>query len=193
MWSHTPGRGRTWASSQRPRACRGLRFGMARVPPCSPIFQLDLMQVPHFFGPRLSVCSVVTATPVGGNSPRESLQETGERQGAPHWFRNQLWLCCGELIFEGGYGFGPWDRKVPWRRAWPPTPVFLPGKSHGQRSLAGCNPRGCKRGGHGLATEHARMGKPQGRSLCPPVQTSWGKLAKDENQRHRQGGLWTAH
>ena len=33
-------------------------------------------------------------------------------------------------------GFDPWDRKIPWRRAWQPTPVFLPGKSHGQRSPA---------------------------------------------------------
>ena len=34
--------------------------------------------------------------------------------------------------------------KIPWRRKWLPTPVFLPGKSHGQRSLAGYNPRGRK-------------------------------------------------
>ena len=33
--------------------------------------------------------------------------------------------------------------KMPWRRAWTPTPVFLPGESHGQRSLAGYSPRGC--------------------------------------------------
>ena len=32
--------------------------------------------------------------------------------------------------------------KVPWRRAWQPTPVFLPGESHAQRSLAGCSPWG---------------------------------------------------
>ena len=31
--------------------------------------------------------------------------------------------------------FDPWVRKIPWRRKWPPTPVFLPGKPHGQRSL----------------------------------------------------------
>ena len=41
-------------------------------------------------------------------------------------------------------GFSPWVRKIPWRRTWPPTPVFLPGKSHGQRSLAGYSPGGCK-------------------------------------------------
>ena len=31
----------------------------------------------------------------------------------------------------------PWVRKIPWRRKWQPAPVFLPGKSHGQRSLVG--------------------------------------------------------
>ena len=35
------------------------------------------------------------------------------------------------------YGFHPWIKKIPWRRKCQPTPVFLPGKSHGQRSLAG--------------------------------------------------------
>ena len=35
----------------------------------------------------------------------------------------------------------PWVRKIPWRRSWQPTPVFLPGESHGQRSLVGYNPK----------------------------------------------------
>ena len=35
------------------------------------------------------------------------------------------------------YGFDPWVRKIPWRREWQPTPVFLPGKSRGQRNLTG--------------------------------------------------------
>jgi len=34
-------------------------------------------------------------------------------------------------------GFCPWVSKIPWRRAWQPTPVFLPGESHGERSLVG--------------------------------------------------------
>ena len=34
-------------------------------------------------------------------------------------------------------GFEPWVRKIPWRRAWQPIPVFLPGESLGQRSLVG--------------------------------------------------------
>ena len=41
-------------------------------------------------------------------------------------------------------GFNPWIGKILWRRKWQPTPVFLPGESHGQRSLAGCSPWGCK-------------------------------------------------
>ena len=41
-------------------------------------------------------------------------------------------------------GFDSWVRKVPWRRAWPPTPVLLPGESHGQRSLVGYSPWGHK-------------------------------------------------
>ena len=34
--------------------------------------------------------------------------------------------------------------KIPWRRAWHPSPVFSPGESHGQKILEGCSPRGCK-------------------------------------------------
>ena len=39
--------------------------------------------------------------------------------------------------------FNPWVGKIPWRRAWQPTPAFLPGESHGPRSLAGYT-WGCK-------------------------------------------------
>ena len=42
------------------------------------------------------------------------------------------------------YGSNPWVRKMPWRRAWLPTPVFSPGEPCGQRSLAGCSPQGLK-------------------------------------------------
>ena len=52
----------------------------------------------------------------------------------------------------------PWARKIPWRRSWQPTPVFLPGESLGQRSLVGYSPWGCKRVGHNwndLAHTHA--------------------------------------
>ena len=54
--------------------------------------------------------------------------------GLPWWLR----LQCGRP------GFDPWARKIPWRRKWQPTPVLLPGKFHGQRSLVGYSPWGRK-------------------------------------------------
>ena len=50
------------------------------------------------------------------------------------------------------HGFYPRIGKIPCRRAWQPSPVFWPGKSHGQRSLVGYSPRGHKRVSHDLAT-----------------------------------------
>ena len=43
----------------------------------------------------------------------------------------------------GDVGSVPLSGKIPWRRKGQPTPVFLPGELHGQRSLAGCSPWGC--------------------------------------------------
>jgi len=42
------------------------------------------------------------------------------------------------------HGCDPWVKKIPWTRKWQPTAVFLPGKFHGQRSLAGYSSWGCK-------------------------------------------------
>ena len=44
------------------------------------------------------------------------------------------------LIQCGRPRFDPWVRKIPWKKKWQPILVFLPGKSHGQRSLAGYSP-----------------------------------------------------
>ena len=48
-----------------------------------------------------------------------------------------MWIC-------GKPGFDPWVGKIPWRRERLPIPVFWPGEFHGQRSLAGYSPTGCK-------------------------------------------------
>ena len=45
-------------------------------------------------------------------------------------------------------------RKIPWRKAWQPSPVFLPGESRGQRSLAGYSPWGHKESDMTEATRH---------------------------------------
>ena len=44
--------------------------------------------------------------------------------------------------------------RIPWSRKWQPAPVFLPGKFHGQRNLAGCSPWDCK---ESTTTEHTSM------------------------------------
>ena len=50
------------------------------------------------------------------------------------------------------HGLDPWVRKIPWSRKWQPTPVFMPGKFHEQRSLAGYSPQSCTESDR---TEHA--------------------------------------
>ena len=57
----------------------------------------------------------------------------------------------------GDKGSNPWSRKIPWRRKWQPTPVFLPGKSHRERNLAGYSPCGRKRVGLDLATKQRHI------------------------------------
>ena len=52
------------------------------------------------------------------------------------------------------FGFNPWVKKIPWRRKWQHTPVFLSGKAHGQRSLVGYSQWGPSSSSvHGVATE----------------------------------------
>ena len=55
------------------------------------------------------------------------------------------------------HGFNPWVEKIPLEEEWQPTPVFLPGKLHGQRSLMGYSPRGCKESDTAECT-HIRSG-----------------------------------
>ena len=59
--------------------------------------------------------------------------------------QQQKWPCGKESLRQfRRHRYNPWVGKIPWRRKWPPTPVLLPGKSHGQRNLTGYSPWGCK-------------------------------------------------
>ena len=63
----------------------------------------------------------------------------------PLWLSNKESTCnAGDCMDCRRHWFDPWVRKITWRRNWEPIPVFLPGKSHGQRSLADYNPWGHK-------------------------------------------------
>ena len=62
------------------------------------------------------------------------------------WHRLPRWLSGKESSCQGRRCRRPrldfWVRKIPWRRKWHPAPLFLPGKSHGQRSLVDYSPWG---------------------------------------------------
>ena len=63
--------------------------------------------------------------------------------GLSRWLRGyRIYLQCQRLKFD------PWVGKIPWRRARKSSPVFLPGESHGQRSLAGQQSIGSQGVGH---------------------------------------------
>ena len=62
-----------------------------------------------------------------------------ESPGLPRWLSKESACNAGRPC-----RFYPRVGKIPWRRAWQPTPVFLPGEFHGQRSLAGYGPWGRK-------------------------------------------------
>ena len=68
-----------------------------------------------------------------------------------------LWWLSGResACLSRRHGFNSWVRKIPWRSKWQPTSVFLPGKSHGQRSLAGYRRWRHKRVRHDLATKQS--------------------------------------
>ena len=74
-------------------------------------------------------------------------------------------------------GFDSWVGKMPWRRKWQPTPVFLPGKSHGQRRLAGSKSMGSHRAGHDSGTERAHTQITQG----------WGRVEHNGTQPGSNG------
>ena len=71
--------------------------------------------------------------------------------------------------------FSPWVGKIPWK--WQPTPVFLPGKFHRQRSPAGFSPWGCKESD---TTEHTHTHTPAllvcEQGFCSPDQNSKNDL-----------------
>ena len=94
------------------------------------------------------------------------IQISGSKEGPEIIYFNQLpgdvgiprWLTGKESAYQcRRHGFIPQVRKIPQSRAWQPTPVFLPGESHGQRSLVGYTPWGLKGIRHDLVTKQQVM------------------------------------
>ena len=86
---------------------------------------LNLMTVTH---PNWSLVSWTESSNMKTSEIKWSL-------GLPWWFRGKESACqCRRHRFD------PWVKKIPWRRKWQLTLVFLPGKFHEQRSLVGYSP-----------------------------------------------------
>ena len=80
------------------------------------------------------LCREFHGETTGSQRVRHNLATNTTHDGATVSIR----LQCGRCRLD------PWVEKTPWRRKWKPIPVFLHGKSHGQRRLAGCSPWGRK-------------------------------------------------
>ena len=98
------------------------------------------------------------------------------RMGLPRWLRGKE---------SSWHRFNPWLGKIPWRRKWKLTPVFLPEKYRGQRSLVGYSPWGRKESDttdwHSWATEHTHTLKP---GQNAPGESPWAE---------EPGGLQSVH
>ena len=78
---------------------------------------------------------VFTSVYIGGSEIAGQSVQSGFHSGSD---------CKEYTCNAADLGLIPGQGRSPWRREWQLTPVFLPGESHGQRSLAGYNPWGCK-------------------------------------------------
>ena len=102
------------------------------------------------------------------------------------WNINRLWEI---QVFPGSFdgkispcnagdlglipGSDPWVRKIPWRRKWQPTPVFLPGEFHAQRNLVGYSPWDHKETGQDRATNHIHTHMGCQDSYMPKIHCKW--------------------
>ena len=92
------------------------------------------------------------------------------------WLRGKGFACqCRRRRFD------LWVRKIPWRRKWQPTPVFLPEKSHGQRNLVGYHPKGGKESD---TAEHARW---LCHSFIPVLSSGMGRQRCAQQDREDEG------
>ena len=92
------------------------------------------------------------------------------------------------------HGFDPWVRKIPWRRAWQTTPVFLPGESPRTEEPGGLQPMGSQRVGHDWATDTALSYNPCSESLMPMWVCKRDAMQEGEGERGPRTGSqgWTS-
>ena len=102
-----------------------------------------------------------------------------QREDFPGWLRWQsICLQCRRPRFN------PWVRKIPWRRKWQPTPLFLLEEFQGQRSLAGYSPWGCKESDTTERLPHLYRGTPGSACCGHQLQQSRGPSTQDPAVQH---------
>ena len=125
-----------------------------------------------------------------GHSPKRlstERQRCNKKIGTPRWLSGKEFACQCERC-----GFSPWVRKIPWRRKWQPTPVFLPGKSHGQRRLTGYSSWGCKRVEHDLETKQQTQSEDYRKHPFPdtlPSHQQGSRKKEDHSSKTSNTGL----
>ena len=93
--------------------------------------------------PGVEPKSLVSPAPAGGflTSPTWEPLEATAYDNSLHQQTNSVTQdMCVSAVKDSACHAADGVRMIPWRRAWQTTPIFLPGKSHGQRSLAGYHP-----------------------------------------------------
>ena len=88
--------------------------------------------------------------------------------------------------------FGPWIRKIPWSRKWQPSPVYLPGKFHGQRGNPGVLwsmrlQRVRHEGTHTHTHTHTHTRQGVGRKESKSNTKDSHQITREENKRRRKG------
>ena len=109
----------------------------------------------HALEEEMATHSSVLAWRIPGTGEPGELPSMGSHRVGHDWSNLAAAAAADSGAFPGGasgkeptyqcrrckrHRLNPWIGKIPWRRAWPPTPVLLPGESHGQRSLASYSP-----------------------------------------------------
>ena len=104
---------------------------------CCVSFFHTTMQISHnytYIPVLLSFPPLPHPTPLGHHSSCV-IKDNCSFSVAPTWYSGKESAC--QYRRHKRHKFSPWVRKIPWSRAWQPTPVLLPQESHGQRSLVG--------------------------------------------------------
>ena len=124
--------------------------------------------------------SIFLVPPMGRGTCQATLCRVAQSQthcsnlalrGLPKWLSGKESACQCRRNRRGR--FSAWVGKISWRRKWQPTPLFLPGKSRGQRSLEGCSSWGHRVGHNWLSTHALGAGPLENKTLGVELNKRW--------------------